>query len=69
MPFQLNDYKCLKCDTKFEYLDGDDNDPPKCKDCGSQEIEKQLTYAGYNMNSGGSSTRPKNSGCFKGRKQ
>jgi putative FmdB family regulatory protein len=62
----LYDFRCTKCEHTFETIAGPQEAPPcpKCKD--SEFIERCITApGGYQMNSGGSSTRPRSAGSFK----
>jgi len=62
----LRDFRCTKCEHAFEALakEYEAAPCPKCKD--SENIERCITApGGYQMSSGGSSTRPKRAGSFK----
>ncbi len=56
MPIYI--YRCKKCGEVFEYLSMGSTEHPKCRKCGSSNLEKLPTAFGVRMEESGSSSCP-----------
>jgi putative FmdB family regulatory protein len=50
------EYKCEKCEAKFEKLISSTNTKVVCEKCGSKKVEKQLSSFSAKVNEGGSNS-------------
>ena len=50
----IYEFRCLKCDSNFEFLmvNQDDTVEMKCPDCGSFDFERILSSTNYSISSG-----------------
>lgn len=62
----LRDFECTACghEEKDQYVRRG-QESTTCSKCGQYMVAKTALVGGYKMNSGGSSTRPRNAGSFK----
>lgn len=47
------EYKCPKCEHKFEELVKHDAPPPACPECGNESTEKQVSISTFKLKGGG----------------
>ena len=67
----IYEYLCLKCGHQFDNLElPSESGNAQCPHCESYNCEKLLSaHGGYQMSSGGGSTRPKSAGSFRSKKK
>lgn len=65
----ISEWRCRRCGARFEVLTyGSAPEEPACEECGSKEVEKQLSrFAASGSSEGGSSSSPSGGGCTPGR--
>lgn len=51
-------YKCKDCGMIFDFLMVKKTEKPRCKKCGSQNLEKQLTTFGVRIGNSGGNSNP-----------
>jgi putative FmdB family regulatory protein len=66
----IREFICLDCGHEFETLVRADDPPADCPHCEKNHTEQLISaFGGYSMASGGSSTRPRQAGAFRGKKE
>lgn len=64
----IYEFLCKDCGHVFDELVKDRDKKVACPHCETDRTEKLISaHGGYNMASGGSSTRPRQAGAFRGK--
>jgi len=59
------EYRCEKCENRFEQLVFRSSDKPDCPNCGSQEVEKMVSTFASNAIAGHSASGCSSGSCHK----
>lgn len=67
----MYDFECQDCHETHEVITTREvaESPIQCPDCGGPALRQASAIGGYQGNTGGASTRPRNAGAFKREKR